>query len=172
MAILSLIGFFVHATVVYLKYKVMVWLAYRLLSGLCHGKAKIFADVAMRGAIYLGILFPLSWFTFWMANTLDTADGVIVYLPLIFFSAVAWKIIKRECCTFAGLWEKDWNWNNPTLRLFHISPCNMPDTDSRSKRFNYKNDDNDSGKGWFEFFTDINTTGDAANDAYYDNKDW
>lgn len=138
LALFAMIGYY---TAVYLRYKLLVWLAYRFLSGVAHKYpvTMVFKDTLVRAGLTMAVLYPLGWFLNWYANNLvlenvdkDTDNLLwLGFLPVLLLSYLAWKVIKREFATFLGLFEKDWNWSMPSLSIFHISPENMPERTSR-----------------------------------------
>lgn len=157
-ALLVYIGFY---TTVYLRYKLLIWLGYRFLSGMAHhvDKTRLLKDTLVRAALTLAILYPLGWGLDWYAGHIildkvsEWADIALWFglVPVMILTFMAYRVIKREFCTFLGFLENDWSWSRPDLSVFHISPKNMPQKTVRRPEYGEKKSSGIST--WF----DINT---------------
>lgn len=174
MFFIAIIGFLFLAAyyvTVYMRYKLLIWLGFRFLSGIAHkkDKARLLKETLLGIVVAWAVLYTLGWLFTWYGMRLSEpklsfgADVAfhLGIIPMSLLVVVAFKVAKREFCTLMGFWEKDWNWANPDLKIFHISPENMPVKPSR--RFNYgDNDNSDSG------FMDICTPSDEEWQRYRD----
>lgn len=131
---------------VYLTYKILLWLTYRFFSLIAHKHPfrLVLKNTLLLAGIALAVLLPLRFCFDWYGSHMMMEPGEmdrwedfllwIGFLPVILFACLSCKIYLRELFTFAGILENDWNWDNPSLELFHISPKNKPEPEERKKR--------------------------------------
>lgn len=169
-ALVTSIGYY---TTVYLRYKLLIWLGYRFLSGLAHhvDSKRLLADTLLRVALTLVILYPLGWAFDWytshivIENVSKTEDKMLWFglLPILILSYMAFKVVKREFCTILGFNEKDWRWSKPDLSIFAISPENMPEKAPRRPDYGEKKK---SGFSIFDLMHSDNSWSDEGWDSY------
>lgn len=163
--ILSFFALMGFCTTVYLRYKILVWLGYRFLSGMVHHEASWKRMLTVLSLLLVGgwtVLYLVGYWLDWfstniMIENVDKGTDNLLWLsllPVLIVSYATWKIIRREFFTFLGFRENDWNWKHPNLRFFYISPKNLPDPEPRRPSYGKKS----SGEGFFSNLFEMKCT--------------